>query len=118
MISICFAKVIASFVKIRKKIFCCTKQYNNEDNLKKNLHLYSTVITLPFSIGILCEINADEEIMPMNEKQENSQRQIRFPYCGAVAVIRLTAEIYKDFSVDDELYICSNDPDCKSYVAI
>ena len=54
----------------------------------------------------------------MNEKQENSQRQIRFPYCGAVAVIRLTAEIYKDFSVDDELYICSNDPDCKSYVAI
>ena len=93
MISICFAKVIASFVKIRKKIFCCTKQYNNEDNLKKNLHLYSTVITLPFSIGILCEINADEEIMPMSGKKEKSQRQIRFPYCGAVAVIWPTAEI-------------------------
>ena len=54
----------------------------------------------------------------MNEKKEKSQCQIRFPYCGAVAVIRSTAEIYKAFSVDDELYVCSNDPDCKSYVAI
>ena len=54
----------------------------------------------------------------MNEKKEKSQCQIRFPYCGAVAVIRSTAEIYKAFSVDDELYVCSNDPDCNSYVAI
>ena len=33
-------------------------------------------------------------------------------------VIRSIAEIYKDFLVDDELYVCSNYPDCKSYVAI
>ena len=57
-------------------------------------------------------------VMPMNEKKEKSQCQIRFPYRGAAAVIRSTAEIYKAFSVDDELYVCSNDPDCKSYVAI
>ena len=32
-------------------------------------------------------------VMPMSGKKEKSQRQIRFPYCGAVAVIWPTAEI-------------------------
>ena len=54
----------------------------------------------------------------MSEKTKKSRCQIRFPYCGAVAVIWPVAEIYKDPRWTDELYVCRNYPDCKSYVAI
>ena len=45
-------------------------------------------------------------------------RQLRCPHCGAVAVIRPAAEIYNDDRRKDELYVCKNYPECKSYVGM
>ncbi len=52
------------------------------------------------------------------KKAKRAQRTIRCPYCGAVANIRPTAEIYQDPRRTDELYVCRNYPCCKSYVGI
>ena len=57
----------------------------------------------------------------MKRKKEISAmtpRQLRCPHCGAVAIIRPASEIYHDPQRTDELYVCRNYPECKSYVGM
>ena len=76
---------------------CCEQKIRNPFKRGTN-HM----ITAPF---LLCIVHLPKlayhvmgqripsRVMPMSGKKEKSQRQIRFPYCGAVAVIWPTAEI-------------------------
>ena len=45
-------------------------------------------------------------------------RSMTCPYCGARAVLRPAAEIYKNPECTGELYVCSNYPACNSYVSV
>ena len=51
-------------------------------------------------------------------KKKSKAQVIRCPYCGAVAVIRPAAEIYRNEKCKEELYVCSNYPACKAYVGM
>ncbi len=50
------------------------------------------------------------------KQKKTAQRQIKCPVCGAMAVLRPAAEIYRDPYRSDQLYVCSNYPKCRCYV--
>lgn len=52
------------------------------------------------------------------KKKGNHQKQMRCPYCGAIARYRSADGIYKDNSGNTMLYVCSNYPECDSYVRV
>ncbi len=52
----------------------------------------------------------------MKRKKVKRQQIVRCPYCGAIADLRPSSEIYGDESAVGELYVCRNYPSCKSYV--
>ena len=57
--------------------------------------------------------------MKTKKKQAKMRpQQLRCPHCGALAVIRPASEIYGDPDKPGELYVCSNYPQCKSYVGM
>lgn len=54
----------------------------------------------------------------MNRKRRKGNVQIRCPYCGSNAVYKSADGIYKDNSGNKMLYVCSNYPECDSYVRV
>ena len=46
------------------------------------------------------------------------KKQITCPYCGGVAVLREGTYVYGERSKVEKLYVCSNYPECDSYVGV
>ena len=46
------------------------------------------------------------------------QKRITCPYCGAHAILQKGSYVYGDKSKEEYLYVCSNYPQCDSYVGV
>lgn len=51
-------------------------------------------------------------------KARKHPKPIRCPYCGHTAVLRKAAAVYKEKALEEYLYVCSNYPECDSYVGV
>lgn len=51
-------------------------------------------------------------------KRKNKPVSIKCPYCGQPAVLRPASYVYKDRAKEEHLYVCSNFPNCNSYVGV
>jgi len=49
--------------------------------------------------------------------KKNKQKQVKCPYCGAIAVIRDGSYVYGENSRIKKVYVCSRYPECDSYVS-
>lgn len=44
--------------------------------------------------------------------------KIKCPYCGANGILRKASDIYGNNALEECVYVCSNYPDCNSYVGV
>ena len=51
-------------------------------------------------------------------KHKKRPASIKCPYCDRPAILRPASYIYKDKAREDYLYVCSNYPECNSYVGV
>ena len=51
-------------------------------------------------------------------KHKKRPASIKCPYCGRPAILRPASYIYKDKAGEGYLYVCSNYPECNSYVGV
>lgn len=51
-------------------------------------------------------------------KTKMKPKNMKCPYCGKTAVLRKASYVYKDRALEEYLYVCSDYPECDSYVGV
>lgn len=54
----------------------------------------------------------------MKMKSGRKMKPIYCPYCGRAAVLKKATAVYQERAIEEYLYVCSNYPECDSYVGV